>query len=164
MVFFNERFTAARHEEACYKKKLYNFELRSCLQRTIGLPRTGGKGHRISGDIRPGVGFKTDGFVEEKLRGLPSNDPATFADDEFTVELQRKHQQDTRSKTRTARTARSHHDKDTFAKVCYRCTLAPKGVECFHSSTPLVPTAVATETTRQVQPPHLHLKSCSLHK
>ena len=59
------------------EKRLHVF---SCLQRTTKRsPRRGGKGHRISGDTRPGAGFDTGDFGQRKFRGATSTVERLFS-------------------------------------------------------------------------------------
>ena len=63
-------FMAARHEEGCYEKSiLEQFHVRKGLSNDdVGAARG-----TIFQETRPGAGFKTGDFVQEKLRGLPEN-------------------------------------------------------------------------------------------
>ena len=68
--FFNERFMAARNEEGCYGQKK-SLQILPCLQKDfrtkINIEVEMGT---VFGEIRPGAGFRTGDFVEEKLGGL----------------------------------------------------------------------------------------------
>ena len=60
---------AAAHEELCYMKKkniLIYLVCKGLLNDDVGVARG-----TMFQEIRPGAGFKTGDFVEEKLGGLP---------------------------------------------------------------------------------------------
>ena len=62
---------ATRHvEQRCYENNICPcILLFVCKGRANDDVGVGGKGHRISGALGPGAGFKTGDFVEEKLGG-----------------------------------------------------------------------------------------------
>ena len=57
---------AARHEEGCYGKKIITYDLvcKGLSNDDVGVARGA-----VLQELRPGAGFKTGGFVEEKLGG-----------------------------------------------------------------------------------------------
>ena len=63
-------FMAARHEEGCYEDIPSHIFLFANNYRTM---TSGGQGDTpyFIQEIRPGAGFNTGDFVEEKLEGLP---------------------------------------------------------------------------------------------
>ena len=63
---------SARHEEECYEKNILKHVLvcEGLSNDDVGVAR----GIVFQEKIRPGVGFKTGDFVQEKLGGLPLND------------------------------------------------------------------------------------------
>ena len=68
LIFFNERFMAARHEEGCYEN---NISMCSLVCKEISEDDVGVARGTVSQETRPGAGLKTGDFVKEKLGGLP---------------------------------------------------------------------------------------------
>ena len=69
-IFFNERFVAARHEEGRYEQKKKSFTYSLACKRSskneVGVARG-----IVFQKIRPGAGFDTGDFIQERLWGLP---------------------------------------------------------------------------------------------
>ena len=65
---FDERFMAARHEKVHQEKNILNIFLFAKAYRTI---TSGWQGGTVYQEMRPGRGFKTGDFDEEKFGGLP---------------------------------------------------------------------------------------------
>ena len=68
MIFFNERFVAARYEETCYKQDTFTYFL---VCKGLSINDVGVARGTVFQEVRVWAGFKTDEFGEEKLGGLP---------------------------------------------------------------------------------------------
>ena len=75
---------AARHEEDCNKKKYFLMFLacKGLSNDDVGVARS-----IIFQEIRPGAGFKTGDFVEERLQELSLNDTDVHYDSDPSVPL-----------------------------------------------------------------------------
>ena len=69
IVFNDERFLTARHEEGCRWNVVFTYFL-VCIEglSNDGVGVTGGT---VLQQVRPGTGFKNGDFAEENLEGLP---------------------------------------------------------------------------------------------
>ena len=68
VIFFNERFMAARHKEGCY---LRNVPVHLLVCNGLSNNGVGVARDTVFQEVRPGAGFKTSDFVKKMLGGLP---------------------------------------------------------------------------------------------
>ena len=80
----------ARHKESCQDKNVFTYFL---VCKGLSNDDVGAARGSVFQEIRPGAGFKTVGFVEEKLGGLPWNDSLAFGNSVHMSHPKRDHEQ-----------------------------------------------------------------------